>query len=205
MNVNGFWGDSKIKPYLQFQNGYHQYEIIDYLRIERPHVASELIAKLVDSDGRFAPYPGGGGCYDYDAIYMLTRDNTNKYDEILKKTLASISSSQNSDGGFPESYYIRPLNYINLYKMAGHVVASNKESFYERARHCLTLLRSKNNKISTHWSLYNREWSESDLWDSWFRMLTIARIRIYLGVDSISDWGFIDYSGIGHHEKLRKK
>ena len=36
-NSNGFWGiDSKI-DYLQFQNGYHQYEIFEYLQIKKIH------------------------------------------------------------------------------------------------------------------------------------------------------------------------
>ena len=25
--------------------------------------------------GGFAPYPGGGACYDYDAIFFLTYEN----------------------------------------------------------------------------------------------------------------------------------
>ena len=34
MNSNGFWGLSDRKLYLQFQNGYHQYEIYEYLGIK---------------------------------------------------------------------------------------------------------------------------------------------------------------------------
>ena len=37
----------------------------------------------------------------------------------------------------------------------------------------------KYNSITTHWNNYNRKWDESNLWDSWFRMQTLARIEIY--------------------------
>jgi hypothetical protein len=204
MNINGFWGSAKSKSYLQFQNGYHQYEILDYLGVEIKFDPTILILKLVDDDGRYAPYPGGGSCYDYDAVHMLTRESSDNHDELLKKTLSSILSSRNSDGGFAESKFIRPLNLNNISKVIKHVAKSNKESLYERVRIAITLFRPKNDKISTHWSTYSREWGESNLWDSWFRILTIARIRIYTGADSITDWGFINYPGIGYNCDLNR-
>ena len=73
----------------------------------------------------------------------------------------------------------------------------------ERARFCLTLLRFKHNKIKTHWTKYSREWHESNLWDSWFRMLTIARIDNSISLSS-SNWGFINFPGIGHSYILSK-
>ena len=30
--------------------------------------------ELADQDGRFAPHPSGGGCWDFDAVYLLTHD-----------------------------------------------------------------------------------------------------------------------------------
>jgi hypothetical protein len=35
INSNGFWGKENKMDYLQFQNGYHQYEIFEYLKIEK--------------------------------------------------------------------------------------------------------------------------------------------------------------------------
>ena len=29
-----------------------------------------------DKSGQFAPYPGGGGCFDYDAVFILTIANS---------------------------------------------------------------------------------------------------------------------------------
>ena len=62
INDFGFWGNKKSMSHLMFQNGYHQYEIFEYL--ETPGVpwslAADNVAKLSDSQGHFAPYPGGG-------------------------------------------------------------------------------------------------------------------------------------------------
>ena len=52
--------------------------------------------------GHFAPWPGGGACYDYDAIFMLTSKFVDEFGQepVLRKTLDTIINEQNSDGGF---------------------------------------------------------------------------------------------------------
>ena len=35
INSNGFWGNKVNMDYLQFQNGYHQYEIFEYLEFQK--------------------------------------------------------------------------------------------------------------------------------------------------------------------------
>lgn len=205
MNRFGFWSTSATMSHLQFQNGYHQYEILDYLggherafETAAPHVAS-----LADVRGQFAPYPGGGGCYDYDAVFMLTcaasASKGAPFGELLRRTAATILAAQNPDGGFGESRFVRPRSPANLWRTARHVLAATGRARTERARYALTLLRPKHDRIETHWTNYSREWNESDLWDSWFRMLSIARIEVVLGNAAASDWGFIDYPGIGFH------
>ena len=74
INSNGFWGNDRKMDYLQFQNGYHQYEIFEYLEFNKIswNLAAKNIFILADKYGHFAPWPGGGACYDYDAIFMLT-------------------------------------------------------------------------------------------------------------------------------------
>lgn len=74
MNRFGFWGPSNGMTHLQFQNGYHQYEIFEYLGVKtsREEEAVAAVRALADPKGHFAPYPGGGGCYDYDAVSILT-------------------------------------------------------------------------------------------------------------------------------------
>ena len=201
INSNGFWGKSDKNLYLQFQNGYHQYEIFEYLGIKtnKENEVANFVYSLSDKIGHFAPYPGGGGCYDYDAIFALTLlegSISDNHKALLEKTLNTILTEQNIDGGFSETLYIRPRNIINIKAMYSHIKERPGRLRIERAKYCLTLLRPKHNNIKTHWTEYSREWSESNLWDSWFRMLTIARIDKTICLSS-SKWGFINFPGIG--------
>lgn len=204
MNRFGFWGDCQGMSHLQFQNGYHQYEILDYLRADAVPwgKAAEAVASLMDTDGHFAPYPGGGGCYDYDAVFILStamEKQAGHYAELLQRTWQTVLSEQNDDGGFCESKYIRPRSMANLSRSLFHVLSASGPVRLERARIGIALLRSKYNRIQTHWSQYSRQWGESDLWDSWFRMLLLARIEVAIDPDKSTNWGFLGYPGLGYH------
>lgn len=210
MNCFGFWGEPRGMTHLQFQNGYHQHELLEYLGVENPRREESLVAVrlLADREGHFAPYPGGGGCYDYDAVFMLTPEGVlpdTSTRSVLLKTAASIVGEQRDDGGFCESVYVRPRSFKNLCRVAAHVFSAGRRVplMFERLRYGITLQRNKHNCIHTHWSTYSRGWGESDLWDSWFRILALARIDIALNPDHVEDWGFIDYPGIGYHPELR--
>lgn len=210
MNQFGFWGLSKSMSHLQFQNGYHQYEIMDYLQTEKVpwNKTADNVALLADREGHFAPYPGGGGCYDYDATFILTGAGSKsavRYRDLLVRTARTILAKQGLDGGFSESIYVRPRSVDNISRSARHVFSAHGQARLERLRQSLTLLRPKHNRIDTHWTEYSRRWGESDLWDSWFRMQTIARIDVALDPERISEWGFINYPGIGFHSALHKK
>ncbi|WP_162906646.1 hypothetical protein [Algihabitans albus] len=163
---------------------------------------------MADPKGHFAPYPGGGGCFDYDAVFVLTPDGRTSEQEashaLLERTAASISEEQQKDGGFCESQQVRPRlrNLTGFLERIGS--ARNPQLLKERARYALALQRPKHDRIHTHWSLYQRAWGESNLWDSWFRMLTLARIACAFDPGEASRWGFIDYPGIGWHPSLRR-
>lgn len=206
MNGHGFWGPSGM-THLQFQNGYHQYEILEYLHV--PEVpwerAARSVALLADRAGHFAPYPGGGGCYDYDAVFVLTGGvaAAESHRDLLLTTASSIVAEQNPDGGFAESLKVRPLTSANLAAMLRHCAQADGPARLERARLAAALLRPKNARIHTHWSRYSRQWGESDLWDAWFRMLSLARIEAALDPSAAKRWGFINYPGIGFHPSLR--
>ena len=210
MNRFGFWGADAGMTHLQFQNGYHQHEILEYLKVENPWVENTLAALrgLADAEGHFAPYPGGGGCYDYDAVFMLTPQG-HVPDEatraLLLLTAATVASEQQPDGGFAESVRVRPRSIANIRRFASYTLDALGKGplFTERLRYGLTLQRPKHDRIHTHWSQYSRRWDESDLWDSWFRMLTLARIDVAMHPEHASHWGFIDYPGIGYHPSLR--
>lgn len=207
MNALGFWGAATSMSHLQFQNGYHQYEIFEYLGTPVPKWpgAAGHVAALADADGHFAPYPGGGGCYDYDAVFMVTGAGDAaraRHEGLLRRTAASIAAEQNADGGFGESQSVRPRSPRNLARTVRHVAIARGRARVERLRYGLSLLRPRHDRIHTHWSRYSREWGESNLWDSWFRMLTLARIAVAFDPRQASRWGFIDHPGIGYHATL---
>jgi hypothetical protein len=212
MNRFGFWGSDRGMTHLAFQNGYHQYEIFEYLGIRSPR-REEAIASvrgLADDEGHFAPYPGGGGCYDYDAVFMLTPEGR-RVDErtadVLQRLRQAILNEQTAEGGFAESHRIRPRSLENVRRAGAHAVKAwgNWPLFAERLRQAVTLQRPKHDRIHTHWSGYSRRWNEANLWDSWFRMLTVARIEVALDLAKATDWGFIDYPGIGFHPAARQR
>ena len=209
MNQFGFWGKTSSISHLQFQNGYHQYEIFQYLRSDLPlwDKVADNVALLADHEGHFSPYPGGGGCYDYDAIFLITgagKAAIDRHRDLLIRTAKTILNEQNPDGGFCESHLIRPRSFENLSRALSHAFAAEGKARIERIRYALSLQRSCHNRIDTHWSQYSREWGESNLWDSWFRMLTLARIDVALNPEAIKRWGFIDYPGIGYHKLLSR-
>lgn len=207
MNDFGFWGAAASMSHLQFQNGYHQYELLEFMEIKEVpwQRAARNVASLADPQGHFAPYPGGGGCYDYDAAFMLSADTAtiDEHRALLLTTARTILSEQNEDGGFCESQYVRPRSLSNMRRTLQHIAAARGRARWERMRQGATLLRPANDRVHTHWTRYSRKWNESDLWDSWFRMLTVARVDVAL--NSATDWGFIDYPGIGFHPSVRHR
>ena len=205
MNANGFWGAESLSPYLQFQNGYHQYEIFEYLNIlpRGAEKASRFVASLADGEGHFAPYPGGGGCYDYDAIFLLTFPRTGSdADSLLEKTWNSLLEEQNPDGGFCESRFARARQWKDLGKVIGHLCEMGPGKSDRLKKTLSTLLKPSRARIPTHWTSYSRHWNESNLWDSWFRMQTLARIETAKNPAKLKEWGFIHFPGIGFHHGL---
>lgn len=212
MNRFGFWGQDRGMTHLHFQNGYHQYEILEYLGVQNPRQEEAIAAVrgLADVEGHFAPYPGGGGCYDYDAVFILTPHGRLVDEEtarVLRRTRHAILAEQTPEGGFAESHAVRPRSLANWRRSARHVANAwgSWPLFRERLRYNLTLQRPKHDRIHTHWSRYSRRWDEANLWDSWFRMLTLARIEVALDPARAVDWGFIDYPGIGFHPSARTR
>lgn len=204
-NDFGFWGEASGPTHLQFQNGYHQYEIFDYIGAANSHYPASMatVMNLASADGHYAPWPGGDGCYDYDAVSVLTPWGLRTIRQTmpyLRRTETAIIAEQNPDGGFGSSHKVRPRFSRAYYD---HVrLAPERSVFKERLRLCLSLHRPKHDYIRTHWSRVPRLWNQSNLWDSWFRAMTVARIECAFEPEKASEWGFIDYPGIGWHHSL---
>lgn len=206
MNQFGFWGDDKKLSHHQFQNGYHQYEILEYLNfvydLDIINKIKEL-KSIVDKKGHFAPWPGGSSCHDYDAYFLLTlpKDHKHTNQKLYELIISNILFDQNSDGGFCESKNVRPRSLSNTILFLEHILYSKNQLRIERLYQFLTLQRPKHDQIYSYVSDKPRKWSDSNLWDSWFRMMTIARIVCKLETNELSNWGFIDFPGIGYFRK----
>tara|TARA_B100000989_G_scaffold145077_1_gene108118 strand:- start:40539 stop:41705 length:1167 start_codon:yes stop_codon:yes gene_type:complete len=201
INSNGFWGKKVYMDYLQFQNGYHQYEIFEYLEFNKVSWNNAARKTLLMSDklGHFAPWPGGGACYDYDAIFMLTSKFVNDFGQqnVLKKTLNSIIDEQNDDGGFCESKYLRRNVLIKFINMINHIIFQPKHVKLRSILINLNLLRYKNRNIITYWTPTDRRWDESNAWDTFFRLSTIFRICNRLNLDEKNLFKINKFPGIG--------
>jgi hypothetical protein len=169
MNDSGFWGDMHIT--YQMQNGYHQYEIYSYFnRKPRVEIDIESILRSQDSMGHFGPRIGGGGCYDFDAVSLLLRlGYSRNLEKPLSKLLDTLISEQNKDGGFCESSYIKSYRdscwTVFKYTFRDYNIPRLKSAvrFFIQFKSYVTL--------RTHWSTVHRKFHESNLWDTWFRLM----------------------------------
>jgi len=201
LNSNGFWGKEVNMNYLQFQNGYHQYEIFEFLKFEKVSwdIAAKKTLSMSDTKGHFAPWPGGGACYDYDAIFMLTNKFVNNFGQqsVLKKTLMSIVSEQNPDGGFCESRYMKNNVFFKLLNIIKHILFQPKHIRLWSLWVNLNLMRYKHRHIITYWTHTNRKWDESNAWDTFFRLSTIYRICERLNLNEKNLFKINNFPGIG--------
>ena len=178
MNEKGLWGS--LHNTYQMQNGYHQYEVYNYFNRE-PRVVIDYTAILKSQDtmGHFGPRIGGGGCYDYDAVSLLCRsDNSNHIRKPLLKLLNSLIIEQNVDGGFCESVYIKSY-FTSLWPVLKYTALNFNIPRLKSAIRFLCFYKSFE-LLETHWSQSHRKFSQSDLWDTWFRLMTIYKIEARL-------------------------
>lgn len=201
INSNGFWGKKINMDYLQFQNGYHQYEIFEYLAFKNVpwDKAAKKVLLMSDRQGHFAPWPGGGACYDYDAIFMLTSKFVKDaaHEDTLRKTLNSIINEQNLDGGFCESRYMKNNICSKFLNMINHIMFQPKHIKLWSLYINFNLLRYKNRHIVTYWTHTHRKWDESNAWDTFFRLSTIYRICNRLNLNEKDLFKINNFPGIG--------
>jgi len=194
MNNQGLWGTRHIT--YQMQNGYHQYEIYNYFNREPP-VEIDFMAILQSQDvqGHFGPRIGGGGCYDFDAVSLLSRSsNSSHIRKALLKLLNSLILEQNIDGGFCESVYIKSY-FTSIWPILKYTARNFNIPRLKSAIRFLFFYESFE-RLETHWSPSHRKFHQSDLWDTWFRLMTIYKIEAR--IKEIPDRSKVfKYPGIG--------
>ncbi len=196
----GFW-TSGIKGRSQwaYQNAVHQITIFKFWNKEVANYQAsvDMIINHADSNGTFALLPGGGACWDYDAIHILNYLGIEKgyrVEEIKKifiKTYNHIISTKDNIG-FCENNYVQNIKLpkdINKFYYKGNPISS-----IFRLREFLSA-RKTDFYHHPGWSHFPIKLSESDLWSIWFRNLTLAEIENSMIADK--EWKFQKFPGLG--------
>ena len=201
--VTGLWSNKSQTSLGAIQNSYHQYEIFEYLETQNyvkiDWEPASLSAYLcTDSRGNFAPYSGGSACYDYDAIFLLSKNKFlfNKYLKQFKKyNLIIKCESDYKEYMFNESLY-KP-SYIN--RLNDIFCSKNLSIIFERIKFNISIITYGEKLLKPHWCT-NGHFSinKPDLWSMWFRYITLLKI---ISSKENKSQGFrkgLNFPGIGY-------
>ena len=114
----------------------------------------------------------------------------------MNRLYHSILLSQNEDGGFCETKKY-PKNLIQLFSCF-KIFANdyNPISLVYRYREILKYKNDKKHYNINHWIKEPYGLDQSDLWNTWFRILTLAQIeKTYL---KNVKWKFHNFIGLGY-------
>lgn len=187
--ATGYWGSAPAINYFVGMTGYvHQFLIYNYKsrRTMYPERVIDRTLHLQQADSLFSPTLGGAGCDDFDALHVLCHlYQTESYRRAdiraaLEKALHALFPTQNRDGGFAWGRRWR-FGVGDWSRVLGNA-ASRRDPLllYVTTRAALAGQRHLHKKIETGWSSTGRGWEQSNLWDTWFRTLTIAEIETVL-------------------------
>lgn len=206
-NVNGFWGENLEALYFNgVQNGFHQYVIYYYWNraIKKNAEIEKVVMDIQDTTGHFAPFIGGAACEDYDAVHLIlilyrdARGNLPKQiRKALKKTYNALLKDLNEDGGFCQTK-MKP-NKFNIRGVLFLLRNANFSIFKIKLRKTLGFILRGRDKIVVNWFRTPRNIDESNLWDTWFKVLTLAEIEAFLNIEN--EFNFQEKIGLGHYIK----
>ncbi len=184
-NQSGFWGsDLKSHFFHGLQNGFHQLLVYFYWNrpITKLNRIVDVALKIQDRNGLFSPIYGGWPCYDYDAIHILVNahnmldDRRKEIAASLEKAFYAINENQNEDGGFCQSKR-NPRGAMNLIEdLPFYMFGNNPCVWYQRLQKSISVTIRRKDPITTGWTKNGRMLDESNLWDTWFRCLSLAEI-----------------------------
>ncbi len=197
---NGFWTHGiKGNTQWSYQNGLHQLIIYEFWNKEFRNYkkAVNMVIKNADKTGSFSLIPGGGACWDYDAIHILNLLGLkNKFrkdiiESILLKSYKSLINTK-TELGYCENNLVQELS---VFKNINFFVYKN--SLMSTIFRLRAFFIEKNNGFfhHPHWSKRPIKMNETDLWSTWFRLITIAEIEdIFL---ESTKWNFQKFPGLG--------
>lgn len=208
----GFWGEGRVNDYHNGLFGaYHQYLLYFYCAREL-HCKQQIMDRTIsfqNIDGMFAPQMGGGACEDVDAIdtlvqcYLATGYRKDDVESVLRKNYDALMALEAPGGGFiwgvkkryGPGMFIKFLFSFLRVRDLHHWVFLNRRFIREQQ---LNPLKPRHPE---GWVSVPIPIDESDLFSTWFRVLTIAYASMVIDTpESGIDWHYLDAPGLGWFE-----
>lgn len=204
---SGFWGHGfHADWYIGFGGAAHQYIIYDYMQRTPPHLerAIDQVLKMQYDDGRFWPLHGSGSCYEMDAVQILYtgfKRTDYRRDDIkrsLTKLIDMILSCQNPDGGFCWA----PRRWFHWEDIARSLMITQNPRIilWSAKMQAIAHVKRNNLRTPTVWTNGRHTIQESSLFDTWFRLLTLAQIAQTITDSRISEipWQPLSFPNWGY-------
>jgi hypothetical protein len=205
--ATGFWGRGAQARYLDGMGGaYHQFLVYDWAGRPVPHfdraVDRTLLVQSVD--GGYSPYLGGATCYEADAVHILVQGHRRFPDRraAIARALARIEpivlAARNHDGGFGWGRWQR-MSPATVCRVAIDGVRHRSPAYFAfTAKGAAVTWLKPELVLKTGWAAEPRAYSASSVFDTWFRLVTLAQIGLVLDRPwSRAGWQFLHTPGLG--------
>jgi len=178
---SGFWGEGHRSDwYVGMGGAAHQYLVYHFHGREPPHLraAVDRVLRMQYPDGRFWPVPGGGSCYELDALEILAVGrawNDHRRDEVgeaARRAMDVVLASRNADGGFSWAAR-RWFDAADAWRALARTGDVRTRLWTLRALANAHVLRREEAR-RTAWVEGSHPVGVSSVYDTWFRLLTLA-------------------------------
>lgn len=203
---SGFWGEGDwADGHVGLGGASHQHVIYDFHGRTPPHPerAAATTLGLQYPDGRFWPVHGGGSCYELDAVTVLRAVGTGaaprpRVERLARGLIDVALASRNPDGGFCWARR-RWFDLADTARAAASAPDLGSRLWTLRAIANAHVLRHHERR-RTAWSEGDHPVAESSIFDTWFRLLTLAQAAQLVDDERIAgvpwrplpapNWGF---------------
>lgn len=195
--TSGFWNAGRMADwYIGMVGAAHQYVLYHFFDRQPPHLerAVDHVLAMQLPDGRFWPLIGSGSCYELDAVQILLVGHKRlphrreAIAQACRRAAQVVLASRNADGGFCWA----KRRWFDWRDMAAMLTAtpSRRANLWLLERQIMGHLRRRSEKRATVWARGVHAVDESSLFDTWFRLLTLAKIaQVAEDADyRIADW-----------------
>jgi prenyltransferase beta subunit len=193
---SGFWNLDKHSTYHdQMAGAYHFFLYYTYLGKQPCYVEKVIdsVLKIQDYDGLFNYAGGGGSCDDLDAVDLLCRatfyiDYKKEYiKKSLERAYKSLWNNQNVDGGFcwAKRDFFSAEKIVHIFNPTLLSMSWLEYLYYMKSKIYNQVVSVPFKRLSNKellWGYSDLEemkigLSASEIWSTWFRLLTIALIE----------------------------